>query len=72
MKQKRVYSFIESATNIVVGLTINIIAQKIIFPLFDIHISTINNLKVALCFTAISLVRSYCIRRWFTRKGNHP
>ena len=64
--QTKTHSLIESITNIVVGLTINVIAQSLIFPLFGIHIPITHNLGIAICFTFISIVRSYCIRRWFT------
>lgn len=70
--QSHTHSVLESITNILVGLGINIIAQAIIFPLFGIHIAFHDNLRIAGLFTIISLVRSFGLRRafnwWHVRK----
>lgn len=63
--QTRRHSFIEAWANIFVGFTINYIANLLIFPLFGMHISPIDNLLLGLIYTVISLVRSYVLRRWF-------
>lgn len=67
--QLKKHSFIEAVTNISIGYVIAIISQIIIFPLYDIHISLTNDLLIGLWFTAVSLVRSYIIRRWFNSIG---
>jgi hypothetical protein len=66
--QTKVNSLIESCTNIAIGYTIAILSQLLIFPFFDIKITLGDNLTIGLYFTVISLVRSYIIRRCFTRK----
>lgn len=58
-------SFVESWANIVVGFTINYVANLLIFPLFGMHISLAANFLMGLIYTAISLVRSYVLRRSF-------
>jgi hypothetical protein len=63
--QTRLGSFIESWMNIAVGFTINYFANLLIFPLFGMHISLRNNFLMGCIYTAISVVRSYVIRRWF-------
>jgi len=68
MHQKRLHSFIESIVNVIVGLVVNFTGQLIIFPLFDIHIPLTSNLGICAFFTAISITRSYCLRRWFTKR----
>jgi hypothetical protein len=65
MRQSRTMSLIESSTNIAVGLAVSLAAQIIVFPWFDIHISVRDDTAIALIFTVISLVRSYCLRRVF-------
>jgi membrane protein implicated in regulation of membrane protease activity len=65
--QSKLHSFLESALNIVVGYVVAILSQLIIFPIFGIHIPFHENLLMGLFFTAISLIRSYAIRRWFNR-----
>lgn len=68
MSQTRKMSLCESVVNILIGLAINLAAQLLIFPLFGIFIPFTSNLGISACFTGISLVRSYCIRRWFNRR----
>lgn len=66
--QSRLGSFIESVVNIIIGLAINVSAQMVVFPFFDIHIVWHDNIQIAMIFTAISLTRSYVIRRFFNRR----
>jgi len=63
--QSRKYSFIESCANIAIGYGIAVMAQIIIFPLFNIHVPLASNLAIGACFTVVSLVRSYSLRRLF-------
>lgn len=65
--QSKLGSFVESLTNIAVGYTINLCAQLVIFPLFNIHIPLRSNIGIGICFTGISLTRSYLIRRVFNK-----
>lgn len=66
--QSKYHSLIESVTNIIAGYGVALMSQIIIFPIFNIHTSLSNNLKIGLWFTVISLVRSYALRRWFTKR----
>ncbi len=65
MNQTRLGSLIEAFANIVIGFGVALLSQLAVFPLFGIHISFSANLGIGAWFTAISLVRSYVIRRWF-------
>lgn len=65
MAQTKLGSITEAWANIAVGFTINYIANLLIFPLFGMHISLRGNFLMGLIYTAISLVRSYVLRRWF-------
>ena len=47
------------------GFGVALLSQIVVFPLFDIHVGLSTNLGIGAWFTAISLVRSYVIRRWF-------
>lgn len=67
MTQSRIGSFVESIINVLIGFTINFIANLLIFPLFGWHISVEQNLTLGLLYTGISVARSYAIRRWFNR-----
>jgi len=66
--QTRPVSLLESIVNVLVGYLIAVASQIVIFPLFDIHIPLTDNALIGLWFTAISLARSYTIRRWFTAR----
>lgn len=65
MTQSRLGSFYEAIINVVIGFSINYFANLVIFPFFGLHISPGANFMMGLIYTAISIVRSYCIRRWF-------
>jgi len=66
--QSRLHSFIESLTNIAIGYAVAVTSQMLIFPLYGIHIPLTQNLAIGLWFTVISIIRSYLLRRWFTRR----
>ena len=61
--QTRLASFIESIANILIGYGVAVASQLAIFPLFGIAIPLTDNLLIGLWFTAISLARSYVVRR---------
>lgn len=65
--QTHKHSLIESVSNVLIGYTIAIISQTVIFPLYGIHITVLQNMQMGLWFTIISIIRSYCLRRWFNR-----
>ena len=65
MNQTKFSSLIESLLNILIGYFVALASQLMIFPLFDINVSLTTNLWIGLWFTAVSLIRSYIIRRWF-------
>ena len=66
--QSKTHSFIESITNIAIGYGVAVMSQMLIFPMFNIHASLSDNFLIGLWFTGISLVRSYTVRRYFTRR----
>ena len=66
MAQTKLGSFIEAWANIAVGFTINWMANMLILPRFGFHSLTgLKAFEIGLVFTAISLCRSFCLRRWF-------
>lgn len=68
MNQTRLGSLIEACINVVIGFAINYSANLLIFPLFGFHISPGANFVMGLIYTVISVIRSYCVRRWFNAK----
>lgn len=65
MAQTRTGSLVEAAANIAVGFSINWCANMAVLPLFGFHVSGGQAFHIGLIFTAISLARSYVLRRWF-------
>jgi hypothetical protein len=65
VQQTKLSSLIEALVNIVIGFTINYFVNLMVFPLFNMHISALNNFYMGLIYTLISVVRSYALRRWF-------
>ncbi len=65
MKQTRLMSMIEAITNVVVGYGVAVVTQMLVFPVFGLHTTLAQNLKLGLIFTGISLIRSFALRRAF-------
>ena len=65
MKQSRLMSLVESLANVLVGYGVAVITQMLVFPLFGFAASLQDNLAIGLVYTAVSLVRSYLLRRAF-------
>ena len=67
MKQSRALSFIEAATNVVVGYVLAIATQLLVFPLFGLEAALGEHMAIGTAFVAVSLARGYLLRRLFER-----
>ncbi|KAA2315135.1 hypothetical protein DL237_09715 [Pseudooceanicola sediminis] len=67
MKQSRLMSLIESVANVVIGYGVAVITQILIFPIFGLHTTLAQNLKMGAIFTVVSIARSFALRRIFER-----
>ena len=65
MKQSRLMSLIESVANVAVGYGVAVATQILIFPVFGLHTTLGQNLKMGGIFTIVSLARSFALRRVF-------
>lgn len=65
MKQSRLMSMVESLANVLVGYVVAVATQMAVFPLFGLAVTITENLLIGLIFTAVSIVRSYALRRSF-------
>jgi hypothetical protein len=65
MAQTKIGSFTEAWANIAVGFAINFTANLVVLPWFGLAITPGKAFSIGLVFTAISLARSYVLRRWF-------
>lgn len=68
MNQTRLGSLIEAAINVAIGFWINFAANLLVFPLFGWHVTLADNFILGGIYTAISVARSYVIRRWFNAR----
>ena len=69
MSQSRRWSFFESCVNVAVGYGVAVAAQIIVFPWFGMNVTLPQNLMIGVIFTAVSLARSYALRRVFNWIG---
>ena len=67
MKQSRLMSLVESIATVIVGYGVAVATQILIFPVFGLHTTLAQNLKMGAVFTIVSLGRSYALRRLFER-----
>jgi hypothetical protein len=65
MSQPRAMSFVEAATNVIVGYLLALATQLVVFPVFGIEIALGEHLAIGLAFVAVSLTRGYLLRRLF-------
>lgn len=68
VKQSRRHSALESISNVAIGYGVALVSQLVIFPFYGIVIPLSDNLAIGAWFTAVSLLRSYALRRLFTRR----
>lgn len=65
MKQSHAMSLVESIANVIVGYSIAVVTQLLVFPLFGIRATLAENIAMGAIFTVVSMARSYCLRRAF-------
>lgn len=72
MSQTRAMSAVESLVNVAIGYLVAVATQLMVFPMFGIQASAKEHLAIGSIFTAVSLARSYCLRRIFNQiTGRH-
>lgn len=67
MKQSRLMSLVEAVANVIVGYGVAVVTQIVIFPIFGLHTTLAQKLKMGAVFTLVSIARSYVLRRLFER-----
>ena len=66
--QSKKDSLIESLTSTTIGWLIGVILNLTVLPLFDYDVSLTDGVLISIIFTAVSVIRSYVIRRLFNSK----
>lgn len=69
MTQTRIMSAVEAVANVAVGYGVAVATQLAVFPMFGLAVPLGENLAIGAIFTAVSLARSYALRRLFNRRG---
>ena len=67
MTQTRIMSAVEAVANVAVGYGVAVATQLAVFPIFGLAVALGDNLAIGGIFTAVSLARSYALRRLFNR-----
>jgi hypothetical protein len=67
VSQSKKGSFIEAWANVLIGFGISMVANIIILGAYGYHLGVGQQFKLTLWFTAISIARSYLLRRLFNR-----
>lgn len=62
-------SAVESAFNVAIGYLVSVAANILILPMFGYDVTIADSFAIGLAFTAVSLVRSYVLRRVFNWLG---
>jgi hypothetical protein len=65
LKQSRAVSLVEAVANVAVGYGVAVVTQILIFPWFGLHTTLAQNLQMGGIFSAISILRSFLLRRFF-------
>ena len=65
MKQSRLMSLLEAVANVAAGYGVAVVMQTLIFPIFGLHTTLAQNLKMGAIFTIVSIARSFALRRVF-------
>jgi hypothetical protein len=72
MSQSRIMSLVEAAVNVVAGYGLAVALQLVLFPVYGLHPTLGQSLKIGVWFTLLSLLRSYALRRLFERQRGAP
>ncbi len=67
--QSRLMSGVEAVSNVAIGYLVSVAANIVVLPLFGYDVTIADSFAIGLAFTAISLIRSYALRRAFNWLG---
>ena len=63
--QTKAQSAVEAFANVAIGFAVSWAANMIVLPAFGYTVSAGTAFDIGMIFTVISIVRSYCLRRFF-------
>ncbi len=65
--QSKKWSFIEVCVNTLVGFIVTLVCSLFVYPLCGVKASVGGMTMITICFTIISVIRGYVIRRFFNK-----
>jgi len=65
MKQSRLMSLVEAIVNVIVGYSVAVATQLVVFPWFGLPARLDDAMVIGAIFTIISILRSFLLRRVF-------
>lgn len=68
MSQSRMQSMVEAWSNTIIGYLINLGVQLIVYPFYGATFTFGQNIQIGLIFMAVSITRSYLLRRAFNAR----
>ena len=60
-------SAVEAVANVAIGYVVAVAANAVVLPMFGLRPTAFDSFAIGALFTAISLARSYVLRRLFNR-----
>ena len=60
-------SLVEAVANVAIGYVVAVAAQLVVFPAVGLAVTLGQNLVIGAAFSAVSIIRSYALRRVFER-----
>lgn len=66
--QSKLQSLIEASTNTFIGFAVSYVANIVVLNAYGFHVGAGKAFTISVIFTGISIVRGYCIRRWFNKR----
>lgn len=70
--QSRIQSFLEAWANTIIGYFINLAVQLVVYPFYGATFTFGQNIQIGLIFMAVSIARSYGLRRLFNSRVKRP
>jgi len=65
--QSRKRSALEAVANVAIGFLVAVAANLIVLPAFGYLVTVADSFGIGIIFTAVSLARSYIVRRLFNK-----
>lgn len=66
--QTKTQSLFEIVVNYAIGFAVALAVQMLLMRIYNVPMSASRDVAITVVFTAVSIVRSYLVRRFFNRR----